>query len=314
MQTSLHTGMSPEHPSVARPAHSHRSSNHVVADASSAPALTHDQVQSFHDDGYLIVRDFYDVPTEVEPIQRGVHSILSLLLDKYEMSGQQEAFAPERFEAGYQALLARERRIGGEVYDAVKQIPAFVRLVASAKNEAVVRQLRGSDVVGIAAAGYGIRIDNPGEERYKAPWHQEYPAQFRSLDGIVFWSPLIQVTPDLGPVEVLRGSHREGLVRVHTRDPKNPDKSGAYALILENEEARVARYQSMAPLLRPGDVLIMDFLTIHRSGTNRLSRSRWSMQIRYFNFEHPSGIQIGWSGSFKAGADIRQVHPDLFID
>ena len=276
--------------------------------------LTVKQVDSFRRDGFVLVRDFYDARMEVEPIQRGIHSILGLLLRKYEVSETQDDFAPERFDSGYQALLALERRIGGEVYDAVKQIPAFVRLVASAKNEAAVRQLRETDSAGIAAAGYGIRIDNPGEELYKAPWHQEYPAQFRSIDGIVFWSPLLEVTRDLGPVEVLRGSHREGLIRVHTRDPRNPEKTGAYGLMLENEDRHVAQYESAAPLTRPGDVLIMDFLTIHRSGTNRTKRSRWSMQIRYFNFEHPSGVRIGWSGSFKAGADIRKVHPDLFID
>ena len=313
MPTSNPFNASPSFMNSAQTIAMHRSPSLALKTREALP-LTAEQVKSFRRDGFVIVRDFYDARVEVEPIQRAIHSILALLLRKYQVPVIQDDFAPECFDSGYQALLALERRIGGEVYDAVKQIPAFVRLVASAKNEAAVRQLRETDSAGIAAAGYGIRIDNPGEELYKAPWHQEYPAQFRSIDGIVFWSPLLEVTRDLGPVEVLRGSHREGLIRVHTRDPRNPEKSGAYALILENEEQHVDRYESAAPLMRPGDVLIMDFLTIHRSGTNRTKRSRWSMQIRYFNFEHPSGISIGWSGSFKAGADIKKVHPDLFID
>jgi hypothetical protein len=42
--------------------------------------------------------------------------------------------------------LAHDRRIGGEVYDAVKQIPAFVRLVADERHGRLVPQLRATDL------------------------------------------------------------------------------------------------------------------------------------------------------------------------
>jgi hypothetical protein len=38
------------------------------------------------------------------------------------------------------------------------------------------------------------------------------------------------------------------------------------------------------------------------------------MQMRYFNFEDPTGIRIGWCGAFAAGVDVRQIHPELFLD
>ena len=95
-------------------------------------------------------------------------------------------FEAANFDAGFQELIAHDRTLGGRVYDAVKQIPDFMRLVSSEKHEAVVRQLRGTEAPAIVAGGYGIRIDNPNEEKFRAGWHQDYPAQIRGLDGLVF--------------------------------------------------------------------------------------------------------------------------------
>ncbi|MFN3428931.1 MAG: phytanoyl-CoA dioxygenase family protein [Candidatus Sericytochromatia bacterium] len=276
--------------------------------------LTDAQLATFHQDGFVVLPGFYDLEREVLPIARHIHAVIGLLLGKYGMPDDRPAFSIETFDAGYLALIAKDRRIGGEVYDAVKQIPAFMRLVASERNEAIVRQVRGTAWAGVAAGGYGIRIDNPLEERYRAPWHQEYPAQLRSLDGLVFWSPLVTVTPELGPVQFCPGSHRGGVVRVHTRDPHHPEKAGAYALTLEDEAALIARYPRVAPLSEPGDLIVVDFLTLHASGTNQAARPRWSMQLRYFNFAEPTGLAHGWKGSFAAGVRFQDVHPELVAD
>jgi Phytanoyl-CoA dioxygenase (PhyH) len=274
--------------------------------------LTIDQIEEFHLNGVLILRSFYDLTTEIEPIQYAIHRIIAILINKYQLPIQQLPFSRENFDSGYQELITYDRQIGGEVYDAIKQIPGFIRLVVSANHDTIFSQLRQSDLPGVAAAGYGIRIDNPLEDKYRAPWHQDYPAQFRSLDGLVFWSSLVPVTQSLGPVEFCIGSHKNGLAPVYTNDPKNPDKSGAYALTIKNEESLISSYPHIAPLTQPGDLIIIDFLTLHRSGLNISERSRWSMQMRYFNFHEPTGIKIGWKGSFASGVKVEEVHPELF--
>ncbi len=272
------------------------------------------QIEEFKRNGLIVVKNVYDLETEVIPIQRSIYELIGIVLHKAGLPVDRPAFAPETFDHGFQQLLAHDRRLGGEIYDAAKQIPAFVRLVASSKNEEIFRQLREDSVPGIAGGGYGIRIDNPNENKYRAPWHQEYPAQLRSPDGIVLWSPLVPMTEDLGPVEFCVGSHLEGVVPVLTLDPDNPEKSGAYALRLKNERELIESYDRVAPPTRPGDVVLVDFLTLHASGINCGARSRWSMQFRYFNFLNPTGIAIGWKGSFAAGVDFRLLHPELVAD
>lgn len=275
--------------------------------------LTTEELATFQRDGVLVVKQFYDREALIEPIQRGVHRLVGLLIRKYGLSITQPQFSPETFDSGYQELIAVNRRYGAELYDAVKMIPAFVRFCACEQHDQILSQLRGTDAPGIAAGGYGIRIDNPNEEKFRADWHQDYPAQLRSFDGIVFWSSLVRVTPDIGPVEFCIGSHKGGPVPVHTTHPSNPEKTGAYALYLQNEEEIVARYPHVAPTSEPGDLIVLDYHTIHRSGFNRGSRSRWSMQIRYFNYCDPVGLSYGWKGSFAAGVKLQDVHPELVV-
>ena len=275
--------------------------------------LTDAQLNAFQTDGFAVLPAFYE-PAEIEPIQRGIHAIIGLVIEEEGLSIEQPPFEAANFDAGFQELIAHDRTLGGRVYDAVKQIPAFMRLVSSEKHEAVVRQLRGTEAPAIVAGGYGIRIDNPNEEKFRAGWHQDYPAQIRSLDGLVFWSPLLEMTAELGVVEFCVGSHKDGLAPVREVDAANPDKTGAYGLTLANEAEQVARYEKATPLTQPGDLLLVDFLTLHRSGANISNRSRWSLQMRWFNLAEPTGKKLGWPGAYAAGGDLRAVHPELVVD
>lgn len=276
--------------------------------------LTDAQVDEFRRNGVLILRGFYDLDRDIRPIQRAIYEIIGLVISKYDLPISRPAFEPEYFDAGFQQLIAANRAYGSEVYDAVKQIPAFIRLVGHPEHEQLFRELRSGSVPGVAAGGYGMRIDNPNEDRFRANWHQEYPAQLRSLDGVVYWTPLVPVTEELGPVEFCPGSQVEGPIAVFTRDKNHLEKIGAYSLTLKDEESLLKKYQHVSPLTSPGDLVIIDFLVLHASGHNKSQRSRWSMQLRYFNFAEPTGRSHGWKGSYAAGVDFRKVHPELCAD
>lgn len=274
--------------------------------------ITDARREEFATRGFVRIPSFYDADTDLRPIWTGVRDIIELVAAHAGVSIPPGEPTEADFDAGFAELIRADRRFGSVVYDAVKQLAPFVRLVASERHEELLRSLRSTDVVGVAAGGFGIRIDNPDEDRYRAQWHQEYPAQLRSIDGCVFWSPLVNVTTDIGPIEICDGSHAGGLVKVGTRN--GGERSGAYALFLEDEERVVGLYPHVSEEIAAGDLVVMDFLTIHRSGANRSHRSRWTMQSRLFNFRHDSGVRIGWAGSFAAGTAIADVHPELLTE
>ena len=276
--------------------------------------LSSGQISEFKQEGVLVIPGFYDTTADILPIQQAIYRVIGQVMKRYAIADTRQPFSATQFDEGYQSLIALNRTYGGEVYDAVKQIPAFIRLLADPRHEKVFQMLRPNSIPGIAAGGYGIRIDNPSEDRFRAEWHQDYPAQLRSLDGLVFWSPLVRITSELGPVQFCRGSHADGAVPVLTRSEDGSNRSGAYALRLKNEANLLERYRKIAPLTSPGDLIVVDFLTLHASGFNRSNRSRWSLQFRYFNFDDPVGLAYGWKGSFTSGVDFKQIHPELCAD
>jgi hypothetical protein len=279
----------------------------------SATSLTAGQREAFREQGYLLLPGFYDLDSEIRPIQHALHQIIGLVAEQHGVPLERPAFSPSGFDAGYNALIARDRSVGSAVYDAAKLIPAFLRMLASGKNERLFAAMRDTDLVGIGAASFGVRIDNPREEQFRSQWHQEFLYQPQSLDGLVFWSPLVEIQEDMGPVQVCVGSHRGGLC-VYRKGGKYADKPGAYRIGLADEAAVVARYRTVAPLTRPGDLLILDYLTLHQSGFNVSARSRWSMQFRLFNFREPTGRRLGWKPSVTAGTAIETLFPQSFVE
>lgn len=266
----------------------------------------------FKRNGVVVLRGFYDTERDILPIQKAIYEIIGLVIERHGLSIQRASFSPSCFDSGFTELIKINRDYGGEVYDIIKQIPAFLRLVSSYRSEALIRSIRGTDLVGIGTASYGIRIDNPGEEKFRSQWHQEYLFQPQSVDGIVLWTPLMDIVPQTGPVVYCLGSHRDGL-RKYIKDDAYAGKSGAYKISMLDEETVANQYQQLSPLTQPGDVIVMDYLTIHQSGYNRSERSRWSIQSRFFNFRDPSGIRVGWKAAVTAGTEIEAIFADYFV-
>lgn len=273
--------------------------------------LTDEDVIAFRENGFIKLKNFYDLESEVFPIQDGIREIIDILFKKYLPGKRLEDGRGRRFDDGFLDLVRHDRNLGGRVYDAVKHLPAFVRLCASTKHESLMMQLRETDLPGLPAGGSGIRIDIPFEDRFRANWHQDYPSQFRSIDGLIFWSPLVPITKEIGPLQIALGSHRDGIAPLLRNDPDNAEKSGAYALKLRDEEKLLGKYAKMEGYSKPGDLLVIDYLNLHASGHNRSDRARWSMQMRYFNYRDTIGQSYDWIGSFAAGVGIEEIHPEL---
>lgn len=212
-------------------------------------------------------------------------------------------------------LAARDRRALGMVYDAARKVVPFWELLASPVLAAAASALLETEDAGLAFRGAGIRLDLPGEHRWRSTWHQEYHAQISSPRGFVAWIPFVDVTEAMGPVEIARGSHEVGVLPVVAHDPLNRGKD--YTKTFEiPDAAQVAAQHPLASVeTHPGDVVFLDFLTLHQSGWNRSGdRVRITGQARFFDMAHPTAIEHGWVGGLHEGGDFTALHPELVVD
>jgi ectoine hydroxylase-related dioxygenase (phytanoyl-CoA dioxygenase family) len=271
--------------------------------------LTKEQIQNYHENGYLILKNFYDVPALINPITKQLYNLFRIIIKSKNLKISIPTFTEDALHDVYLKILFSDRKLGSIIYDAVKQIPEFLSLVSASCNRQLVRELLNSENIGIAGGGFGIRINNPKEEKFLAGWHQEYPAQLRSIDGIVFWAPLVNVSKDMGPVVLCPKSHINGVYKMKiSNDLSIP---AAYQLKIMNECSVLSSFDQIAPCTSPGDLILMNFLTLHRSGINVSNKALWSMQFRYFNFENSEGQKIDWMGSYISGIKFENIYPDL---
>jgi hypothetical protein len=271
-----------------------------------APAAT--VRERFARDGFVVLEGLLDVERDIRPLQLELGELIARAA---RVVGEAHAIPgdPGAFDAGFIELVARKPRVGGLVYDMAKALIPFARLCAHERIVDVFRELRGAELCGSAAQMCGVRIDRP-DNRFRSPWHQEFPSLFRSLDGVTFWTPLTPMTVEAGPMLLSRGSHRDGVHRIDAGEGTQAEMAtGGYENFrIEDEDRVLARHEVVAPLVAIGDVVALDFLTLHRSGINRSQRTRWSAQMRLMSFDDPVGHALGWTGGIKSGKSIGEIN------
>lgn len=106
----------------------------------------------------------------------------------------------------------------------------------------------------------------------ETPWHQDFSAvPWDRGGGVQFWLALSEITPEMGSMQHLTGSHREPPLggahlasdrSVPTLEQTNPELWEKYPL-------------SEPHHFMPGDVLAHDPLTVHYAQPNLTDRLRW---------------------------------------
>jgi ectoine hydroxylase-related dioxygenase (phytanoyl-CoA dioxygenase family) len=133
---------------------------------------------------------------------------------------------------------------------------------------------------------------------WKTPGHQDWPTTLGSLNGVTVWVPLVDVTKELGALQVAPGSHLNGFYNdIVNFGPgigmKNDIPDDLYSDIPMNI----------------GDVLIFNYFTVHRSGINSYKdKIRWSIQLRFDDAEEDTFIKRGLPRYSK------QIRDDSNID
>jgi phytanoyl-CoA hydroxylase len=136
------------------------------------------------------------------------------------------------------------------------------------------------------------------EVYYKTPAHQDWLSMDGSLNLVVVWIPLGDVSVALGTLQVVPGSHLQGL-----HEPKAEAVGGFVPIPGLAEEAFVDVEVSA------GDVLFFSAFLVHRSGNNVTDRLRWSCHFRYNDLQDPSFIDRRYPSPYVYRPTHERVRP-----
>lgn len=142
------------------------------------------------------------------------------------------------------------------------------------------------------------------------PWHQDYPSMpMDRANGVQIWVAATEVTPDMGMLRYLSGSHRGvpplGKVRAYRLPDGSVPAEGAVAIypwLLEQFE--------MSPSydLQPGDAFAHHTMTMHCAEPNSSPRERWAWAVHYFD------ARVAYNGAPNLRTDDRGLRVNEVFD
>ncbi len=142
-------------------------------------------------------------------------------------------------------------------------------------------------------------LDNTGNY-WKLGSHQDWRSSQGSIDSVTIWYPYVDCDKALGALEVIPGSHLDGLLEAGKVD---------YYSEIKSDQIDESEYISVE--MKKGDLLIFNSFLVHRSGTNSSNRIRWSTQLRYNNIKEKTFIERGMPNPYiyKPLADLVNPGP-----
>lgn len=154
-----------------------------------------------------------------------------------------------------------------------QSIPGWQGHPYLARLEAAARQLVGDDV----AYGYDQLIYKPAHNPTEVLWHQDagygWPGE-AGRRSVTCWLALDVVSLDMGCMQFIPGSHRQGIVEHRSAGDRNPINN---ALVAEVDATRAI---SMA--FGPGDATFHHGRTLHYTGPNLTDRPRRGVTTHFW--------------------------------
>jgi len=238
--------------------------------------LTKDQIQQYHDEGFLILRGVVG-----EQTRREVQTAFSRAVDQQAREWKAKGLIKETypnlpFDKRYAALREQFPATMSNSWRRILVSPELFRVWQDPALIGIARSLLGDEL--FASGIWNGRPRAPGQNKQTIDWHQDahYVPGYQPGEGTVIglWFPLVPVDERAGCLQVARKSHLRGL-RPSVKLVRN-DLVGLADSELEGLEI-------VSCIMNPGDVLVFGELMFHRSVDNLSDYVRWSLDIRYFD-------------------------------
>lgn len=262
----------------------------------------------YSEHGWILLKGLFDRARDLTPIHRVINRLIGLKLQHLGLGKAPVEPEDTIQQAEFMRIAGRDRERAGEIYRACRHLlPLHVLSVRTELIE-LAAKLMGTRWINYIPYT-AMRIDIPGEEKYLFPWHQDYPYTQGSVDGVIVWSSLFDVPLGGGHLRLIPGSHRRGVQKVRLVDPDNRNRNGARTIAIDGAERLDAEPFVECPV-EAGDALVFHTLLLHRSTASNAKEARWTMQLRYANFDNADAVLRGWPGGMIEGAGFEANHPE----
>ena len=256
--------------------------------------LKNQSIKDYQKNGFLVVRNIVDKAL-LNIQSNSIRNCLSRFLGSDpKLADEENLWDSSHFHESLINFRSEDPDTFGSLYDTLQSSITLTQLVASEDLIQLCVELLGVTPFDLSSQGQELRLDVPFDKRNRQLWHQDQsyvPANYMCEAALSCWLPLNHHTPDMGPLEVIPGSHKLGDINARASkwtldklqpslDLKNESLGNQYN-ITENVSTQGIDINELvkkkiAVDLCPGDVLLFHFCLLHQGGFNSSDRIRFT--------------------------------------
>ena len=239
-------------------------------------------LEFYKKNGYLFLKDFFS-NEEIKKVLDDAKSVFlrQFIEKKYLTNCNLEDISEEVFNNFLYRLFDEDIEC---LSNSGKQIQHLISLHSLSLQSKVIELLKQTGVqTPIISTRPVLYFNHPKLAKQKVfhtvDAHQDWRSMQGSLNSVVIWIPLVDINKDLGALEILPGSHLDGLRTDHI-------ENGFGMVSLSKEE----NDKLVSVEIKIGDALLFSSFLIHQSGNNITNKPRWSCHFRYNDLEDTTFI------------------------
>ena len=286
------------------------------------------QVEQFNHEGYLVVRGYLDPVEDLDPVMAEYAGVLDRLAEDLFAKGViKSTHADKDFSERLIHVCQESGKVLAQHFDfslPQKNIqadtpiwtgPAVFNVLRNPRVLDAIESLIGPEIYSNPVQHVRLKLpesrgiaDEAGQLVQGAtPWHQDNGVvlpEADETDMITVWSSLWDAPIESGCLEVVPGSHHDGLV---THCPLGAAGAGIPLKLIKQAEA--------VPLpMKRGDVLFLHRRMCHASLPNISNRVRWSFDLRYNPIGQDTGRKAfpGFVARSRANPESELHDPDAW--
>jgi len=256
-------------------------------------------LEAYRDQGFVLQKALF-APSEVEQVRQEAKEIFIAQMLRHDLV-QTDAPSEQEFEMGMYELFKRDLQA---FTNCGKQAQHLISLHRVSLEARVIERLQALGVTRPNISTRPVLYFNAQrlatkEVYWRLSFHQDWRSMQGSLDSVVVWLPLIDITKDLGALELIPGSHKWGLLAADIID--------GYG----NLRDAIDESERVSAEVEQGDALFFSTLLVHRSGTNTTNSIRWSCHFRYNNLSDSTFIERGFPHPYVYHPQADLITPDF---
>lgn len=226
-------------------------------------------------EGYLVLKKVFN--------KKVISQIQSIVLENLKFHLKNKKIKKNEIHKYLIKFRQKNKKNFGVFFDSLQTISLGYNFLSNERILKMISKLISVKKNCMTLTDLSLRLDPPHDERNSLGWHQDssyFRQSSKGKNGAVLWIPLQKTTFDMGPLEILKESHKLG--PLNTRKKKISNKLNSAKRDIE--EKFLKNYKHIVKReLDIGDGLVTNLDLIHRSGKNQSKMFRMSLIARYHN-------------------------------